>query len=189
MLLLEKYYFLVFACSYCISYNIKRELLMIERTSISGPPLTQALMILYTTLILSAKNFPLQPWWRVFLIFLICTFKHPDYIDYIQSRIFIWRILFGYHGQRMILYTTLILSAKNFPLQPCWRVFLIFLICTFKHPDYIDYIQSRIFIWRILFGYHGQRKNSEKWNASKNHQLLVLTFSNSRNSPWIRTNL
>ena len=37
-----------------------------------------------------------------------------------------------------ITVSDLIWSAKEFALQPCWRVFLLLKICSFKHSNYID---------------------------------------------------
>ena len=58
---------------------------------------------------------------------------------------------------RETLYSALIWSAKNFDLQPSWRVFVLLQICTFKHSNEADTKQD-IYMRVILALLWGARK-------------------------------
>ena len=59
-----------------------------------------------------------------------------------------------------ILYMALILSAKNFALQPCWTVFVLLLICAFKHSNKAD-IKLDIYLKDFFWHNQVERENSE----------------------------
>ena len=46
---------------------------------------------------------------------------------------------------RGLVYTALIRSAKNFALQPCWRVFVLLSICALKHSNLTRYNAKYLF--------------------------------------------